>query len=89
MTVNSVDRLDRIETAVEHLTAVSVESSNRLSGRIDQLSTDITALKIEQLAVNTRIDAYQKASNQFVNLAFALISAATITIIVSAVLGKI
>lgn len=85
MTVNSVDRLDRIEAAVEHLTAVSVESSAKL----DQLSADFTALKIEQLAANTRIDAYQKASNQVVNLAFALISAATITVIVSAVLGKI
>lgn len=54
--------------------------------RFDKLDREIQALEIKQLESNTRIDAYQKASNQVVNLAFALISAATVTVIVSAVL---
>ncbi|WP_199192208.1 hypothetical protein [Chlorogloea sp. CCALA 695] len=56
--------------------------------RFDKLDREIQALEIKQLESNTRIDAYQKASNQVVNLAFALISAATVTVIVSAVLQR-
>lgn len=56
--------------------------------RLDKLDRDIRTLDIKQLESNTKIDAYQKASNQVVNLAFALISAATVTVIVSSVLGR-
>lgn len=56
--------------------------------RLDKLDNDVNNLKIATLEANTKIEAYQKASTQVVNLAFALISAATVTIIVSAVLGK-
>lgn len=56
--------------------------------RFDKLDREIQALKIKQLESNTRIDAYQKASNQVVNLAFALISAATVTVVVFAVLQR-
>lgn len=56
--------------------------------RLDQLDRDIQTLEIRALESNTKIEAYQKASNQVVNLAFALISAATVTVIVSSVLGK-
>ena len=50
--------------------------------RFDKLEREIQALEIKQLESNTRIDAYQKASNQVVSLAFALTAA--ITVIVSA-----
>lgn len=56
--------------------------------RLDKLAREIQALDLKQLESNTKIDAYQKASNQVVNLAFALISAATVTVIVSAVLQR-
>ncbi len=55
---------------------------------LDKLNREIQALDLKQLESNTKIDAYQKASNQVVNLAFALISAATVTVIVSAVLQR-
>lgn len=56
--------------------------------RLDKLDRDIQTLEIRSLESSTKIEAYQKASNQVVNLAFALISAATVTVIVSSVLGK-
>ena len=56
--------------------------------RLDKLAREIQSLDLKQLESNTKIDAYQKASNQVVNLAFALISAATVTVIISAVLQK-
>lgn len=55
--------------------------------RLDKLDREIKPVDLKQLESNTKIDAYQKASNQVVNLAFALISAA-ITVIVSAVLQR-
>ena len=60
----------------------------QINERINKLDQDIKILDIKQLEANTKIDAYQRAFNQVVNLAFALISAATVTIIVSAVLNK-
>ncbi len=56
--------------------------------RLDKLDREIRPVDLKQLESNTKIDAYQKASNQVVNLAFALISAATVTVIVSAVLQR-
>ena len=60
----------------------------QLDNKLNELDRDIQVLDIKQLESNTKIEAYQKASTQVVNLAFALISAATVTIIVSAVLGR-
>ncbi len=56
--------------------------------KLDKLDREIQPVDVKQLESNTKIDAYQKASNQVVHLAFALISAATVTVIVSAVLQK-
>ncbi|MEB3213697.1 MAG: hypothetical protein VKL39_20280 [Leptolyngbyaceae bacterium] len=54
--------------------------------RLDKLSTEVDGLKQELAQTNVRVDAYQKASTQVVNLAFGLIATATLTIIVSTVL---
>lgn len=56
--------------------------------RLDKLDRDIQILNIKQLESNTKIEAYQKAFNQVVNLAFALMSAATVTAIVSLILRR-
>ncbi len=56
--------------------------------KLDKLDREIQSLDLKQLESNTKIDAYQKASNQVVNLAFALISAATVTVIISAVFQR-
>jgi sugar-specific transcriptional regulator TrmB len=54
--------------------------------RLDTLKAEVDGLKQELSQTNVRVDAYQKASNQVVNLAFGLIATATLTIIVSTVL---
>ncbi len=56
--------------------------------KLDKLDREIQSLDLKQLENNAKIDAYQKASNQVVNLAFALISAPTVTVIISAVLQR-
>lgn len=64
------------------------EFQQQVLNRLDKLDRGIQSLDLKQLESNTKIDAYQKASNQVVNLAFALISAATVTVIISAVLQR-
>lgn len=54
--------------------------------RLDKIDTDLGQLKQEQALTNVRIDTYQKASNQVVNLAFGLIATATVTVIATTVL---
>ncbi|WP_448602321.1 hypothetical protein [Thermoleptolyngbya sp.] len=54
--------------------------------RLDSLKVEVDGLKHELGQANVRVDAYQKASNQVVNLAFGLIATATLTIIASIVL---
>lgn len=51
--------------------------------QLERLSTEVDGLKQELAQTNVRVDAYQKASTQVVNLAFGLIATATLTIIVS------
>jgi regulatory protein YycI of two-component signal transduction system YycFG len=54
--------------------------------RLDKVDADLGQIKQEQALMNVRVDTYQKASNQVVNLAFGLIATATITIIASVIL---
>ncbi|QZZ20985.1 hypothetical protein J5X98_00250 [Leptothermofonsia sichuanensis E412] len=83
--LESLDRLTtnlgQLSTDVEQL-STDVE---QLSTDVEQLSTDVEQLKQELALTNTRVDTYQKASNQVVNLAFGLIATATITIIITTV----
>jgi hypothetical protein len=63
-----------------------LEGLNQVNQRLDQLTADVEQLKDEQALTNVRVDTYQKASNQVVNLAFGLIATATVTIIASVIL---
>lgn len=54
--------------------------------KLDRLTVDVEALKQELSLTNVRVDTYQKASTQVVNLAFGLIVTATVTIVASVVL---
>jgi F0F1-type ATP synthase assembly protein I len=56
--------------------------------RIDHLAKDVEELKQETARTNDRVETYQKASQQVVNLAFSLIVAATAAIVIPAVLGR-
>ncbi|NCQ84187.1 MAG: hypothetical protein GPJ00_06600 [Microcystis aeruginosa W13-18] len=53
-----------------------------------QILTELRELKKELEQFNQKFDNYQKATQWVVQLAFSLIAVATITVIVSTVLGK-
>ncbi len=56
------------------------------SNQYEQLEKELEELKQEVKSLQQQVDIYQKASQQVVNLAFSLIVAETIAIIVRAVL---
>ncbi|NEO87803.1 MAG: hypothetical protein F6J87_26630 [Spirulina sp. SIO3F2] len=62
------------------------EMLDRLAEKVDRLSEDADKRSQDMRETNIRIDAYQKSATQVVNLAFALLATATITVIVSSVL---
>ncbi len=70
MTQPNPDRLERIESLLEHL------------------AQDVEALKNEMIRTNDKVEIYQKASQQVVNLAFSLIIAASLAIILPAILNR-
>jgi outer membrane murein-binding lipoprotein Lpp len=78
-----LERLDRLSTDVDKLTT----DVDKLTTDVDKLATDVDKLNQELSQTNVRVDAYQKASNQVVNLAFGLIATATLTILISTVLS--
>ena len=53
-----------------------------------QILTELRELKKEVEQFNQKFDNYQKATQWVVQLAFSLIAAATVTVIVSTVLGN-
>lgn len=55
---------------------------------IQQVLIELRALKQEVEQFNKKFDNYQKATQWVVQLAFSLIAAATVIVIVSTVLGK-
>ena len=70
MTQPNPDRLDRIESLLEHL------------------AQDVEELKNEMIRTNDRVEIYQKASQQVVNLAFSLIIAASLAVILPVILNR-
>jgi hypothetical protein len=65
---------------------IVLQRLEEIGSDVKRIDADLGELKQEQALTNTRVDTYQKASNQVVNLAFGLIATATITIIASVVL---
>ncbi len=55
---------------------------------VEQISQDVEQANQSTNAFNQKFDTYQKATQWVVQLAFSLIAAATVTVIVSTVLGK-
>ncbi|ACK65017.1 hypothetical protein PCC8801_0940 [Rippkaea orientalis PCC 8801] len=70
---------------IKALIQSSIDQTNE---RIDHLAKELEGLKQETLRTNDRVETYQKASQQVVNLAFSLIIAATAAIIIPAIFGK-
>ena len=71
------DRLDKIENTLEKLVTTT-----------SNLSKDVETLKQETSKTNERVEIYQKASQQVVNLAFSLILTATIAIVVQGIVNR-
>ncbi len=57
------------------------------SDRLDKIETTLEKLVQEIAKTNDKVEIYQKASQQVVNLAFSLILTATIAIVVQAVIN--
>ncbi|MGL5922162.1 hypothetical protein [Chroococcidiopsis sp.] len=55
---------------------------------VEQLRVDFEELRTEMKDVNDKVEIYKNAMGQVVNLAFALIGSATVTVLVSNVLSK-
>ncbi|MUH01019.1 hypothetical protein F7734_55660 [Scytonema sp. UIC 10036] len=76
VTLGDIDqRLSKIEQELKEVTLADI--GQRLS-KIEQ----------ELRETNNKVETYQKASTQVVNLAFSLIASATVTLIITSVLRK-
>ncbi len=92
------DRLDKIETILGQLvTGISELSTSfehlsqdveHLSQDVEHLSQDVETLKQETTKTNERVEIYQKASQQVVNLAFSLVLTATIAIVLQGIINR-
>ncbi len=80
----SEEKLDRIEATLERLE----KGFSSLNDKVGDLDTKVGRLDTDVRVVNERVDAYQKASQQVVNLAFSLIVAATLAILVPVVFSR-
>lgn len=84
MTVSGVEtRLDHVENRLSH-----VETKlDKIDVTLLRLSSELTEIKVRGEAYDAKLDAYQRASVQVVNLAFGLIITAVLAIIIPAVIG--
>ena len=60
----------------------------KVETKLGEIETTLLEIKVRGETYDAKLDAYQKASAQVVNLAFALIVTAVLAIIVPAVLGR-
>ncbi|MGK7958300.1 MAG: hypothetical protein AB4063_24035 [Crocosphaera sp.] len=63
-------------------------NNQRIEQRLDHLEAKTDGINQRLKEFDIRIETYQKASQQVVNLAFILIIAATGTIVIPAVFGR-
>ncbi|MBE9078139.1 hypothetical protein IQ241_12700 [Romeria aff. gracilis LEGE 07310] len=70
-------QIDRIEAEVTQINA-----------DLEQIKTTLDAVVTEQKLTNVRVETYQKASGQVVNLAFGLIATAVISIIANILVSR-
>lgn len=83
--------LERLDTLISKVDGIKVEVDgiktevDELRTEVDGIKTEVDGLKQELSLTNVRVDTYQKASTQVVNLAFGLIATATVTIIITTI----
>ncbi|MEN9221892.1 MAG: hypothetical protein Q6M04_05580 [Thermostichus sp. BF3_bins_97] len=74
-------RVERLDAKVEQMD----HNQQIILSQLQRVSSDLEGLKQETALTNTRVEAYQKASNQVVNLAFTLVGSATVALVILAV----
>ncbi len=70
------------------MTQLNPDPLDRIESLLEHLTQDVEELKNEMLRTNDKVEIYQKASQQVVNLAFSLIIAASLAIIVPAIINR-
>lgn len=78
------EQLAEIKSLIHHLD----QNMGALTHDVESLKHDVESLTQETTKTNDRVETYQKASTQVVNLAFSLILAATAAIVIPVVLGR-
>ena len=70
------------------MTQLNPDPLDRIESLLEHLTQDVEELKNEMLRTNDKVEIYQKASQQMINLAFSLIIAASLAIIVPAIINR-
>ena len=70
------------------MTQLNPDPLDRIESLLEHLTQNVEELKNEMLRTNDKVEIYQKASQQVVNLAFSLIIAASLAIIVPAIINR-
>lgn len=65
-----------------------LEELRTLKGDVSDFREEVSDYKDEVRAFNQKFETYQKATQWVVQLAFSLIAAATVTVIISTVTGR-
>jgi septal ring factor EnvC (AmiA/AmiB activator) len=84
MTDNDNIRLDQIAEDLESQGQRLV----RIEKRFDSFENTLTNLVTEIKIYDSKLDTYQKASQQIVNIAFGLLATSALAIIIPAVLNR-
>ncbi|WP_235112614.1 hypothetical protein [Acaryochloris sp. 'Moss Beach'] len=84
MTTTSPDRLDRIESLLSNLG----EDMKTVKEDLSTVKEDISELKEQTTKTNEKVETYQKASQQVVNLAFGMIVTAALAVILPVVTNR-
>ncbi len=85
------DQLNEIQSLIEQTKQQITQNNQQLeqtNQQLDLLVKDVEILKQETIRTNDRVEIYQKASQQVVNLAFCLIAATAAAIVIPTVLGR-
>ena len=91
MTNNDNIRLDQIVEDLEaqrHTLEAQGHTLNEQGQRLDRIETVLTNLVTEIKIYDSKLDTYQKASQQIVNIAFGLLATSALAIIIPAVLSR-
>ncbi|MBE9175366.1 hypothetical protein IQ225_08765 [Synechocystis salina LEGE 06155] len=83
-TNNDNIRLEQISEDIE----AQRHSLNEQGQRLDRIETILTSLVTEIKIYDSKLDTYQKASQQIVIIAFGLLATSALAIIIPAVLNR-